>query len=302
MKLTYLFKKRVFQYIESDDEYNKLNNFFINYKSNYYFLDNNNINLLKKNKYLVSINTSGHKYILYITDDNKHIFYNKKTHQIYLIKLGFNLTKSVIFDTDLVKTKSGCKLIIHDIIDDTLNLYDRITKMKEIYNLYTYNSSKDFCKVELLQYFEYKHIKYLSTDYYNMVDYMYSGICFKPINGKNKIIHIFDSHKKNKNITKTKIINNKSPVKTVIMGVTIGEMPDTYNLYYNNDDYLEYYGLANIKNIEHANNISKSFKNEEDEYKVFKCNYISKFNKFEPINEVDEEIYTIDKINSIIKT
>lgn len=301
MKIHKLCNKNV--YLVDGEDYMVYKKLFSSYLTNnrtYHFLSNKNLDELTKREYLVSLNTSGHKYLLTIYN-NKHILYHKKGEEIYIVKLGYNFMENHIFECDMVRGKSEWILIICDVLDIKTNLIDRIEYMKSISN--TFNIKSDLCRVELLEYFTTEYIADLASKYRLQVGFMSSGISFKEIDGQHRYIYIFESHRKEKpNKSYTKRI--LSAVKDVaILAMMKGNMPDTYELYYNDNGYLEYHSMACIRNAIHSMEIRDMFSDNDGEYKKMECSYSKEFEKWMPLRECnDKPIDNLEHITTLMSS
>ena len=188
----------------------------------YNFLNKKNINCIKPNKFLFTLNTFGKKYILFLTnvlDKQYCIFINKKTPDIMILsqfRFDPELYLGTLFDGELVKTVNNTwKYLITDIIyykGD--NIITKIFKerhgiLENVYNNMFQNDNNCICDIELKYYFESKYIKSFCEDYITKKDYKCSGLLFKNLlNFSDNYLYIFLECRSD-----NKILNNNQTTK-----------------------------------------------------------------------------------------
>jgi hypothetical protein len=187
-----------------------------NLNSKYYtFLNKKNVNNLKDNFFLVTLSTFGKKFILYMTIYNSKkycIFINKKNESMMVSQLNFkdDIFDGTLFDGELVKNNED-KLIylINDIAyykGENIITKTFIDRQKIIENIINYEQENrdENLYITNKQYFEYKYIKDLCSNYINHLNYKCSGIYFKNINNySDNYLFIFPECRSD-----SKILNN----------------------------------------------------------------------------------------------
>lgn len=203
-----------------------------------------------------------------------------------------------------------------------INIFKRLNYITDIFNNFN-NDFDSICRFELKKYFKYTELKYMIEEYKKTLNYTCRGIYFKPLFFKFKnILYNFDDSlickvnkvkyqsknefilgnnidkcnniKKSKNNEKNnKIINNiqkNSNNNFKIFYIEMTDMPDVYNLY-NFDEKNKNFNFENtatIPNIETSNFIRNIFENKNFNIKLkINCEYISKFNKWKPIELIN---------------
>ena len=179
-------------------------------KKSYYDLRYNNLDLLKKNDYLITLNTFGKKFLLYLTtiQYKKYSFFiDIKTHIIYSVLLTFN---PELYDTDtlfqgemILKTEhientiklencenkrwmfAICDLLVYNrnnmrINSNKQNLKKRLDIVKNILKYDFTETNKDICPLTLKTFFEYKNLEDMcSTDYRKTLKYKTNAVIFQ---------------------------------------------------------------------------------------------------------------------------
>jgi hypothetical protein len=194
---------------------NKIGNF--NLTSKYYtFLNKKNVNNLKESNFLVSLNTFGKKFILFITTCNSKklcIFINKKNDTMTITQLHFtnDIFLGTLFDGELVKNSNNKWIyIINDIayykgeniITKTFN-----ERQKIINNILTNDHDNNFDNgnqtlyISKKIYFEYNNINDLINNYSKHLNYKCSGLYFKNTkNFSDNYLFIFPECRSDSNI------------------------------------------------------------------------------------------------------
>ena len=186
------------------------------------------------------------------------------------------------------------------------------------------------------QYFPYNNIKDLADSYMKKLNYKCSGLYFKNTNNfSDNYLFIFpecrsdskilgsncDTEIKNKEVDDNedlfkdvdiirapKIIEeNHTTTKTKLEKITCKfkiqktVMPDIYELFCQNDTYMEKYSYASVPDMETSNFI-KSLFNDNDTVVFVECNYHKSFKKWIPYKKTDscDLLNTINQIQIIL--
>ena len=237
----------------------------------YNFLNKRNINCIKPNKFLFTLNTFGKKHVLFLTKmGNKQycVFVNKKNEVMILSQFRFHpdLFSGTLFDGELVRTTNGkWKYMITDLAYyKGINIITKPFKerreiLENLFNNMFQNDSKlSICEVGLKKYFEYKFLKSVCEEYIPERDYKCSGILFKNLNNfSDNFLYIFpecrsdnkimNNNQKTKiNIKPTKSVDSSKTSKTsvgkkslendvnrtyVVLQLRNTDFPDIYELY-----------------------------------------------------------------------
>ena len=277
---------------------------------NYKFLDNNNLNYLKINKHLVSLNGFGKKCILFLTkikDKSYCFFINKKTGDILYVRYRFkdDIFTGTVLDGEMIKDNDGNW--IYSIIDiliykgnsmDKLSLQDRINEIETMLkHEYIVDNNFDIAKLEVKKYFEYKYMNDLYTKYKDSLNYRCSGFIFKNILCNDKyLLHILEENRTKNKIENIKIEqNNKTEIAFKINKT---EYPDIYELHCSKDGNLHKYGYAAVPTLAVSMYLNDIFKNINNEDIYMKCSFHIGFNKWTPYDKTDylSEYKNIQKI------
>ena len=191
----------------------------------YNFLNKRNLNCIKPNKFLFTLNSYGKKHVLFLTKiGNKQycIFINKKNETMILSQFRFHqdLFSGTLFDGELVKNNNGkWKYLITDIayykginiITKPFN--ERRGILDNIFEKMFANDDKiSICHVELKEYFEYKYLRSVCDEYIKDQDYKCSGLLFKNLNNfSDNFLYIFLECRSD-----NKILNNNQKNKVNI--------------------------------------------------------------------------------------
>jgi hypothetical protein len=220
MKPSFFGKKKSLQVVSStirNDIKTQIKNIgSFNLNSKYYtFLNKKNVNDLKENYFLVTLSTFGKKFILYTTIYNSKkycIFINKKNDSMIVSQLNFkdDLFNGTLFDGELVKNNEDKWIyLINDIAYYkgeniiTTSFVERQKIIEHIIN-YEQENTDDNLYITNKQYFEYRYIKDLCSNYMNYLNYKCSGLYFKNINNfSDNYLFIFPECRSD-----SKILNN----------------------------------------------------------------------------------------------
>lgn len=272
----------------------------ITIKQNLY-LNEKNIDLFKRNEYMVSIDTFGVKYFLLLIkyhNTNYNILIKKKTEEMFIVNFDFDnelYDKSTMFDGEFVKNTLGDWLfIVSDIViyyDDNIrtmySLDQRLTIIKNILKNVV-DKPDNHCKLDLKEYFSLEFLKDLYDTYIPSLSYKIGGYYFKSVkNSANDIIYIFPENRNDNNvIKKTEDIKMKVPINTLNKNnkqsfmVHKTNLPDIYELYTEHD--RSYIGYAAIPDLKSSLKLCKMFDKSDNDIKL-ECIFSEKFNKWQPI-------------------
>uniref|UniRef100_A0A6C0EKV0 mRNA capping enzyme adenylation domain-containing protein n=1 Tax=viral metagenome TaxID=1070528 RepID=A0A6C0EKV0_9ZZZZ len=187
--------------------------FNITLKNNYIQYSNRELDKLKKNNYLMSVQTSGQSYFLYLTkihNKNYSLFIDKKVAKdhtlpkIIVVNYRFNesLYNNTIFNGELVKLfNNKWEFIINDIIvynDKIYNkhFYEKLTLIHDVLeNKYICDSNLEILSLKVKRYFNPDQFNMLINTFINKCNYKITGLLFTPLNNSPTIMFNFTQQK-----------------------------------------------------------------------------------------------------------
>lgn len=297
-------------------------------KFQYKFLKDDDINIIKEQKYNVLINNIGNKNLLIFTkynNENYSFFVDKKTlsyeyndldfnkAKLFIVKLRVNIYfyENTFLDGDLIKKFDNKWFYqINDVylfmgkswLEQTLQ--DKLFKMKSF--LDKYYISDDFiepCSLELANIYAINEMENVVTTIVDTHNYVTNGLLFMPQISGTKIIYLFKSQEEkeqqiiepiHKSIVKKNIIPVNKNISLTFRMNKNKKLPDTYNLLLLDNEELVEIGIAYIPTLNCSQWVKQLFKKSNGKDIYMYCKYIEKFNKWKPI-----KISTIDKLNDI---
>ncbi len=274
---------------------------------------------------------------------NYCIFINKKREDMIHIRFRFSdeLFSNTLFDGELIKNNDNDWIYaISDIISYKNNcviknksLNERQELLQEILNKeYIKDNILDFCIIDLKEYFELKYLDDIYKRYIESVPYKCSGIYFQHYTDYKKgFMYIFPEFRTNtdsnilsnnntnnslntiSNINTNNTITNKSkeliclePNKKYPFNFQIKQtdLPDIYQLYYNNNAKLINYGYAGVPDMVTSKLLLHIFdtmcsNNNEEVKVVVVCEYSEKFNKWVPKKITNKDVGDVYKYKKI---
>lgn len=296
----------------------------MNISSRYYsFLNEKNIHLLKEGNYKISINTFGHKYLLFLTkiDDKKYsIFINKKREDMIYIIFNFSeeLYENTLLDGELIKNnRDEWIFVVNDLFlykgKNTLKNMD-LSKRRDLLREIVDNSFEidkmDVCKMEIKELFGMEYMRDIYERYIKVLPYKISGLFIQDENNFRKsFMYIFpecrtikdnvenanregkkdiqEGEKKMQKILQTQPQTQKVQKKYINFQIENTEYPDIYELYcYDRNNKVIKFGYAGVPDIETSKFLLKIFEKESDK-NIVECEFSEMFNKWIPKKLVD---------------
>lgn len=264
----------------------------------YNFLNKRNINCIKPDQFLFTVNTYGKKHVLYLTKIGSKpycIFISKKSEVMIVSQFRFHqdLFMGTLFDGELIKNNNGEWIyLITDIVYCkgvniiTKPFKERKVILDDIYeNMFQNDPKLSICKIELKEYFEHKYLKSVCDEYIPKKNIKCSGLLFKNLNNfsdnflyiflecrsDNKIMNNNQKNKitigatKNKSSSSKKVVN-KSTINVnrdyVILLLKNTPNPDVYELHCKGSNgQIEMHSYACVPNIKKSKYLRKILKN-----------------------------------------
>lgn len=266
--------------------------------------DNNDLNYIKNNNYLITPNYNGINYLLVFIDikgikysvliDKKHIKHNINFNDINIISIKLRasdeLYKGTILDGKLLKQDNMSSFVVldsyllqgsNDIMKYTID--DRIKKIDKCINqdiIIDTNLLK--MTVKLTKFYELSEIENL-VNKMKTTNVSVNGIIF--LNKKN-VNHYLFYEKKNNNINAVFLMK-----KTDVI--------DVYDLYiYNDKNELVKKGIAGVPSMEISLMCRKLFE-DKDSINML-CGYSDKFDKWIPIHSTTDNVNNNKQINDLL--
>ena len=267
------------------------------------------------------------------------IFINKKNESMILSRFRFSpkLFSGTLLDGEFVKDNNGKWIFFiadiayymgENIITKPFN-YRKGVIDNFLKNEYKEDTNISVCTIKKKEYFKYNYIKDLSTRYLESLDYKCSGLYFKNLhNFSNNYLYIFPDCRSDKKVDNKKLkikkIESDSTASESDISVSSSEsthsneniditrkdcrfmikntdLPDIYELYCSNgyQDY-EKYSYACVPDFDTSKYLRSLFDEDEDDEKIFvECKYNTNFKKWIPLKKTEDDVDTINYVNSV---
>ena len=188
-------------------------NFNINLKNSYTQYSNRELHKLKKYNYLLSVQTIGQSYFLYLTkihNKNYSLFIDKKLIKDHILpkivvvnyRFDESLYNNTIFTGELVKLHNNkWEFIINDIVIynnkiHNKNFYQKIKLIHDLLkNNYIHDSNLEICSLKIKRYFSPDQFNYIINKFIYECKYKINALLFTSLNNNSTISFNFNQQK-----------------------------------------------------------------------------------------------------------
>lgn len=279
----------------------------IQYNSRYAKVYNQQYSRNLNNPHLICLKSSGSPYLLYCTQINgvNYSFLIDKK-----VKVGYDFPKifvtpyqfdtdiflGTLFETELIRDKhSNWFLLLGDIYyhksssTNTTVIMDRVNLIHTILTKqYNSDSFCDVCPIQVKRFFDFKDKDYIMNEFIPNLHYNTRGFYFVPLKcSYSKILYMFKEGDLKKPEKQKKNTLNFMIQKTL--------KRDVYDLYLQGKNNIVKHGIACVPNLKSSQMIRGLF-NDSTEDIIVECKFNDKFQKWEPLQKVNDSMSRSDDI------